>query len=327
MNYTDRVYGRFVISEPVILDLIKCPSLQRLKGIDQVGNSAFFSGKENYSRFEHSLGVYLLLKIYGAPLREQIAGLIHDVSHTAFSHCVDYALCLGSGKKQDHQDRIFNRFVRRSEIPTILKKRGFDLEYVLDENNFPLEERPLPDLCADRLDYSLRSAVVSEEISPLAARAILADLAVEKNRWVFLNFRSARKYARLFQKINSKHYCNLRSAAAFQSTGDYLRRGLEKKYIGMKDLELTDREVLRKISPFHRRDRELKLLFERMSDRIPYRNDPRNYQAVVWGKSRIVDPLFKENGRIIRLSTREPKWGIIVRQELKPKKFFLKFEK
>jgi hypothetical protein len=72
------------------------------------------------------MGVYLLLKNYGAPIEEQIAGLIHDASHSAFSHCVDYVLAAGSESEQSHQDNVFDEFVRRSEIPSILKKYSID---------------------------------------------------------------------------------------------------------------------------------------------------------------------------------------------------------
>jgi len=160
MKYTDRVYGDFEIEEPVILELINSKTLQRLKGIDQSGYfEPYFPGTA-HSRFEHSIGVYLLLKMYGASLEEQIAGLIHDISHSAFSHCIDYVLDAGSEKEQTHQDNVFDEFVRKSEVPGIFKKSNLDLEYILNDKNFPLKEKDLPNLCADRIDYSLRTAIV-----------------------------------------------------------------------------------------------------------------------------------------------------------------------
>jgi len=35
MNYNDTIYGNYEIQEPVILELINSPAMQRLKGIDQ----------------------------------------------------------------------------------------------------------------------------------------------------------------------------------------------------------------------------------------------------------------------------------------------------
>ena len=66
MRYIDRIYGESEIAELVILELINFPTLQRLKEIDQVGYfEPYFHGTA-HSRFEHSVGVYLLLKKYSA---------------------------------------------------------------------------------------------------------------------------------------------------------------------------------------------------------------------------------------------------------------------
>jgi hypothetical protein len=73
MYYEDTIYGNYEIQEPVILELINSPALQRLKGIDQAGYSHVYFPGIPRSRFNHSLGVYLLLKRYGASIEEQIA--------------------------------------------------------------------------------------------------------------------------------------------------------------------------------------------------------------------------------------------------------------
>ena len=90
MRWQDRVYGEVSIEDPAILDLIGCATFQRLKGIRQAGPSALTFPFKDVTRFEHSLGVFILLRRLGAPRREQVAGLLHDISHTAFSHAVDF---------------------------------------------------------------------------------------------------------------------------------------------------------------------------------------------------------------------------------------------
>ncbi len=126
MKYTDRVYGEFEITKPVILELINSQSLQRLKDIDQAGYRSLWVkpdvevGEYDHSRFAHSLGVYLLLRKYDTQLEEQIAGLIHDVSHSAFSHCIDYVLDSGSETEHNHQDNLFADFIRKTEISAII---------------------------------------------------------------------------------------------------------------------------------------------------------------------------------------------------------------
>src|SRR5947208_342923 len=103
MRWHDRVYGDAVIEEPGILELIGCPTFERLKGVRQAGPSALAFPFKNVTRFEHSLGVFLLLRRLGADRREQVAGLLHDISHTAFSHAVDFLI---SSREQDHHEQL-----------------------------------------------------------------------------------------------------------------------------------------------------------------------------------------------------------------------------
>jgi len=333
MKYKDKVYGEFEIKEPIVLELINSPSLQRLKDIDQVGYRPLWLKPDaqvsdyDHSRFAHSLGVYLLLQKYKAPFEEKIAGLIHDVSHSAFSHCIDYVLESGSPQKHSYQDTVFGDFVRQTEIPKIIKKYGFDLEYILDEKNFPLKERSLPDLCADRLDYSLRTAVLFGELNGKDKRCLLKNLTVKNNYWVFKNFKSAKKYAELFLKLNKIYYASFASAVMFRTVGDCLKYALQKQYVSEDDLYTTDKIVLEKVKKFLSKDKRLKLFWERMNKKIKVSNNPDNYDVQVFCKSRVVDPLFLSDEKLKRVSEIEKNWGDIIRQELKPKKYFLKFEK
>jgi len=325
MIYQDRVYGEFKIEEPIILELIESSTLQRLKAIDQIGYfEPYFPGTA-HSRFEHSMGVYLLLLQYNAPLEEQIAGLIHDVSHSAFSHCIDYVLDAGSEKTHNHQDNIFDSFIKTSAIPAVLQKYNFDLEYILDDKNFPLKENQLPNLCADRIDYSLRTAVVFGEIEN--GRYFLNSLTAENGNWVFNDFSSAKKFAELFSKLNKEYYAGLSSAVMFRTVGDYLRYALLKGYILESDLYTTDKAVLAKIEPHLKADPKLNLLFDRMNNKIGFKNDPDNYDGRVFCKSRVVDPLFKENEAIKRVSEVDAEWKEVLAKEMAPKEYFIKFEK
>lgn len=333
MQYTDRVYGKFEIDEPVVLELIKSPAIQRLKDIDQAGyrplwkNPDVYVGEYDHSRFAHSLGVYLLLKKYNASIEEQIAGLIHDVSHSAFSHCIDYVLDCGSEKEHNHQDNLFESFVRRTEIPEILKKYNFDLEYILDDKNFPLKEKSLPDLCADRIDHSLKTAIIFGVINETDKNYILDHLIAEDGNWVFNSFESAKKYAELFLGLNREWYAGFPSALMFRAVGDYLRHALQKGYINENDLYATDSIVLLKIEKYHNQDEGLNLLFKRMQGKIGAINDFQNYDAEVFCKSRIINPLFKDGNTLRRISEVDPGWNLILEQESKPKQHFIKFDK
>lgn len=325
MNIEDRVYGEVEIKEPALLEIINSPTLQRLKDIEQGGYIQPFLPNTQQSRFGHSIGVFLLLRRYGAPIEEQIAGLIHDVSHSAFSHCIDYILDTGSGVKQDHQDNIFDAFVRKSDIPAILKKYNYDLEYILDDKNFPLKENDLPDLCADRIDYSLRDACVYGEIKD--TKYFLDNLMIKDGLWFFKNFESAKKYAELFSKLNNKYYAGLYMAVVYQAIKDYLRHAFSKKYITKTDLYTTDKIILSKIEPHHKNDPRLQLLFDRMNNKIGFSDNPNDFDGEIFLKSRAVDPFCMHDGKMKKVSEIDSSWGVILEKESKPKHFFIKFER
>lgn len=331
MIYNDKVYGKFEITEPVILDLINSPSLQRLKGIDQYGYKKLWVkpnitvNQIDHSRFAHSMGVYLLLRKYNLPLEEQIAGLIHDVSHSAFSHCIDYVLDVGSEKNHDHQDNLFNEYVKDSEIPGIVSKYGLSLDYILNDDNFPAKERKIPELCADRIDYLLRDSFLFGEIGEKEVHHLLESLTINENNWIFDDKSNALMFAGLFDRMNTVYYSGLPSAIMFRTVGDCLKYSLQTNYITYDDLYTLDEVVLNKIKGYLKQDDHLKLLWNRMNNETAIVNDPEKYDAVVFCKSRIVDPLFKDKRNIKRLSEIERSWAKVLEKEMKPKQYFLRF--
>ena len=326
MKYKDVVHGEFNIRELVILELINSPTLQRLKSVDQTGYDPY-TKRERVNRFDHSVGVYLLLKKYKASIEEQIAGLIHDVSHSCFSHCIDYVLRNGSGKTQSLQDDVFESFVKKTEIVDIIEKYGFDINYILNDKNFSLEEKDLPDLCADRIDYSLRDAFSFQEVSKKDRDNIFKNLVAENQNWIFKNLESARKYANLFFKMNIKYYSGFQSAVMFRTVGDFLKYSLKKEYIIEEDLYTTDSFVIQKIKKFINQDKQLALLWRRMNNKTRIINNPNDYDVQIFCKSRIVDPLFKNDDQIKRLSGIDREWKGMISRESCPKQYFLKFIK
>lgn len=61
MFISDVLYGEFKV-DPVVEELIVSKSVQRLKGIHQTGASYLVNKEWNVTRFDHSVGVMLLVK-------------------------------------------------------------------------------------------------------------------------------------------------------------------------------------------------------------------------------------------------------------------------
>lgn len=326
MKYQDRIYGTIEINEPVILDLIESPSIQRMKGVDQHGYfEPYFPGTA-YSRFEHSLGVFILLKKFGAPLLEQIAGLIHDVSHTVFSHVADYIYSNGSGEKQNFQDEVFEEFIEKSEIPEILKNYKINYKDILDDSKFPLKEKELPDLCADRIDYFLRELKVTDKANQEEINEFLDNLTIIDNLWVFKDGGLAKKYAYLFLEINNWFWSGLETAVMFKTTGDLVKYAIEKKILTKDDLFTTDAEVWAKIRPAADEDDNLKLLLDRANNKFNYKSHNENgYDLHALCKSRVVDPLFLEDKNLKRVSEIDSEFLKLKEKYSKPKEYYIKF--
>jgi len=94
-----------------------------------------------FNRFEHSVGVYLLLRKYRASLQEQVAGLLHDISHTAFSHIIDYVF--GRETTHDDHEKFYKEILSSSEILAILDKYGLDINAIADLEKFNLLEKEM----------------------------------------------------------------------------------------------------------------------------------------------------------------------------------------
>jgi len=213
--------------------------------------------------------------------------------------------------------------VKRSDIPKIIKKHGFNLNYILNDKNFPLKEKDLPDLCADRINYSLLTATVLGKSK--SVQRIISNLSVHQNRWVFKDFVVAKEFAELFREINNKFYSGLPSATMFRTLADYLRYAITKKYISEKDMYETDSYVLAKIKPYLKSDSRLRLLFRRLSRKTTIKNNPDNYDVEVYCKSRIINPLCWHNKKIMKISEIDKDWGKVLKQESIPKHYYLKF--
>nr|WP_239256412.1 HD domain-containing protein [Listeria ilorinensis] len=171
--YSDPLYGEYIL-ESILVDLINSAPVQRLKKIHQGGASYLVNPKWNLTRYEHSIGVMLLIRKLGGALEEQIAGLLHDVSHTAFSHVIDLSL-----DGDDYHDKIFNKVVFDSEIPYILQKYNYSVKNLLSQK-WPLLDMGAPFLSADRIDYTLRDMYTYQNISLEQCHNFIDSLIVKE---------------------------------------------------------------------------------------------------------------------------------------------------
>ncbi len=292
------IYGRFNITEPVLIELIKSPALQRLKKIGQLGAWHLHADcPGNFNRFQHSLGVMLLLRKFGASLPEQIAGLLHDISHTAFSHVIDRVF--GRELTHDYQDSKLAQAFELQGISKILKKHGIKPATILDFSKFTLLESDLPNLCADRLDYTLQDPL-AKILTKNRTKEFLKKLIVYRNQFVFADKASVKKFGELYLKLNQKVWCNPLQSTLYYLLAEAIKLALARKIVTKRELFTTDRFIFNKLTKSKNKEILEKIrLIKKLKIKLVKKN-----QADFCSRSkfRIVDPYFLKNGRLVRLS-------------------------
>ncbi len=296
MKIDDIVYGSFEISEPVLEELISSKSVQRLKGVGQFGLPDEFLDVPSFTRYEHSVGVMLLLRKLGADIEEQIAGLLHDVSHTAFSHTIE--LLLGNPGLDTYQDENHKSVILNSELPELLSRYRFDFNRVADIKNYSLLEQEIPDLCADRVDYGLREFHCWA--NPEAVKLCLNNLAVYEGKIIFESEDAADVFGRNFSKCNAGNWANPHNIIKNYFFCSSLKTALDEKIISLADFYETDEFVLEKLKSA--KNPVIDELLELLSKNIPFETVGENPQLILKKKFRYVDPSYRNCNGVYRLS-------------------------
>lgn len=297
MTIKDKIYGKAVITEPILLKLLKSPYILRLKNISQFGIPDKYYYLKNFSRYEHSIGVMILLRKLGATLEEQIAGLLHDVSVLAFSHVADWVFGEGRKGKENYHNFMHSSFVKSTKVPIILKRYGFAPNRMLDEKNFSLLEKNIPDLCADRIDYALREIKKWTNLS--VTKKYVNDLINYNGGIIFSNSRTAFLFASDFLKLQTRHWGGYEAMTRYHLFSQILKIAIDEKILHPKDFYEDDRFVLNKIENSGNkiireslkilRDKKLKLKKIKVGE-------------VIIKKFRYVDPKILQNEKVVRLS-------------------------
>jgi len=308
MKIKDRIYGGDEIKEEVLIDLINSKSFQRLRGISQQGPPQQYWHFPIYSRFEHSLGVLLLLRKVGAGLEEQIAGVLHDVSHTAFSHVIDWIA--GDPSKEDRQDKSHFEIIGNSDVCPILRRYNFNPRRISHLENFKLLEQEIPELCVDRFDYAVRDFFDKRSIPE-----IVNSLIVRKGLLMFNSVLSAKKFAEGYVLCQTQHWATDESKARYFLLAEVLKKSLSKGYIEFKDLLKTDAEVMDLI--INRGDEEINRILNLLKTPLQITEALEHDTSAITlkKKARFVDPKIYHEGKVNTLSELFPYYKEILESQ------------
>lgn len=300
----DTFYGPIEVDEPVILELIESPAFQRLKSIHQYGVAYYTTHCEEYTRYDHSVGVFAVLREKGATLEEQVAGLLHDVSHTVFSHVGDWIF----GREyheEDYQDSIHTAFLEKTELGEILKKYGMSSARMIPkECYFPALEQERPNLCADRIDYNIQGAYYQKFITYGEAQEIFRDLHFIDGKWVATNKELMAKLVRFSLFMAMDCWSSATNYLSSRWLADAILYGLEKEIFSQEEIHFsTDQIVWDKLmqsnDPFIQKKMEMVLHTEQY-----YRlTEPSQANYFFKAKFRGIDPWITREGKVARLTS------------------------
>lgn len=321
MLIQDKVYGTEEIKEQVLIDLIHAPTLQRLKNISQQGLPQEYYHRKVFSRFEHSVGVLILLRKLGANLNEQIAGLLHDISHTAFSHVIDWVI--GDPSKEDHQDNIFLEVLMKSEIPKILVTHNININQISDIDSFPLLEKEAPSLCADRVDYSLRELVdlgFEDKV-----KEIVNDLTSFYGQITFKTKELAEEFGIMYAKLQREHWAGNEAKARYHLLAEILKMAISENRVTLEDFHKTDYDLIEILSKIDKKEitEGLKKLKEGFSIREK-NSDEKGIQLKK--KFRYVDPEVLINEELNNLSDVSVRYKELMEKEKEDSKKVINIE-
>jgi hypothetical protein len=301
------IAGNFPINSQILDDAFNTKALRRMQHIDQGGPLTYFKYYPSFSRYDHCVGVWSLVKRFGGSLHEQLAALFHDVSHTAFSHVADTVFKLDPLSEASYQDNIHLWFLERSDISLFAEKYNISLDLLSpDRDEYHMLEQPLPDMCADRIEYNLHTALVFKILSKEEILDILNHLhfktieyqedpkgVIKKGKkWYFDSIIHAKKFALLplyFMKALWNSSYNIVFYKIFAKVISY---SFEKDYFSKEDFIFgTDENVLNKIK--NTNDLYLASTIDLLYNIFStfQQTKDKKYDEIIYSKFRGIDPL------------------------------------
>ena len=304
----------------LLYELAETPEMERLKlvgmncGCEYTSFPRFANGG-TYSRFDHSLGVGLIVWHFTGDPAQAAAGLLHDIATPPFAHVVDFLR--GDYLTQEAtEDGTRERIDGSRSIQAVLSRFSLRTEDVCDYHRYPIADNDSPRLSADRLEYTLGNALRWGFLDREEIGAIYADLRVWTNEegqpeLVF----SAPSLASAFARASlacSKVYVSDEDRYSMQALCELIAKAMKTGVLSPADLDGAEPPLIAKLeaSPLAVDWRAFRAL--RRTERAELSSaaraicppvsppDHRPWRQIP-AKKRRIDPLVAGMGRVSRL--------------------------
>ena len=291
---------------PFLRELARTQEMRRLRSVGMNCGCEYtdfprFRKLAPYSRFDHSVGVGLIVWHFTQSPAQAAAGLLHDIATPVFAHVVDFLN--GDYLRQESTEIRTAELIERSpEIRRILRREGLTVEQVADYHDYPIADNDTPRLSADRLEYSLGNLWNYGLAAFEKVCAYYSDLTVGENEdgqpeLVFRTPETAASFA-MDALGTARIYVADEDRFSMEVLARLLRLALERDVVSPADLYGTEPQVIRLLEadeicgPLWRRYRGYAKLESR-----PCRPTEGQWLQVP-AKLRRIDPLALEMGRV-----------------------------
>lgn len=281
--------------------LIQTPSLQRLKDIGmncgvEYTNFAFFRNIIPYSRYEHSIGVSLIVYHFTHDKKQTVAGLLHDIATPVFAHTIDFY-------HQDHLKQESTEFDTKKiieqdqQLVSLLKEYDLTIEEVCNYHLYPLCDNDSPQLSADRLEYTLGNMYSYGFCTLKEIQNIFNDLKVSdlQNEIIFKHEEIAHFFTK--KMLQCSHiYVMDEDRYAMEYLSHLIKKAIEKNVVCESDFYLKEKEFIDLL----KKDQEIKKLWENYQklNKVEQGKNPDYFCVKVFAKKRYIDVYVENKGRI-----------------------------
>ena len=287
----DELYGEYYVDD-VIYEIINTKIFKRLKNIYQSGGGYLVNDLWNVNRHEHSIGTMILSLKFNGNIEEQIKALLHDISHTAFSHVIDYVL---KNENEDYHEKIQEDFLNDEELLSILEKYNLNIKRIMSKNYSFLDDE-LPKLSFDRIDYTLRDLFRQKRISLKEIREIVNHLTIYQNKLCFNSLEIGKWFQKLYFQEVVEYFQNPLNMYINTMLCNLLTSALNEEIIHLQDFNFTDEYILRKINSSSKKKELEDIISKKKYDEFLLLKEK------IKVKKRYIDPYILVNNEIKRIS-------------------------
>ena len=168
-------------------------------------------------------------------------------------------------------------------------------------------EQPLPNLCADRIDYNMQGSYFQKFMTKEEIQELFLDLSFENEKWTFTNQELAAKLASFSLFMTEDCWGSAKNFITSKWLADAISKGFEIGLISSDEFHFgTDQLIWDRLSKSQDlliQDRMQKLLFP---DQYYHLVETEKADLLIPFKNRGIDPWIKHNQRTVRLTSLNP---------------------